>query len=196
MEETAIEERKYTVVEYFELARHSELRYEYHYGKLIEIARGAKKANDIALNIVEIIRKPFYKKGYEVYAHDIKVEVNDGNTYRCPDVVVAPESDDSDDYFTLFPEIIVEVASKDSMHTDSSTKLKEYKKLPSMQYYIIAAQDEMEVQFYSRSGDKWTIDIFDLPTDVVDLPLFDTSFSLADMYDAVKIQGQLFLKEV
>lgn len=182
-----IEEKKYTVAEYFELARHSEIRTEFHYGKLIHKERGTKKANEIALNIVEIIRQSFRKKGYKVYAHDVKVEVNNGNTYRCPDVVVAPESDDSDDYFVLFPEIIVEVASKDSMHTDSATKLKEYKKITTMQYYIIAAQEEMEVQFYSRSGDKWTVDIFDLPNDMIELPLFDMAFSLADMYDAVKI---------
>ena len=64
-----------------------------------------------------------------------------------------------------------------------------------MQYYIIAAQEEMEVQFYSRSGDKWTVELFDLPNDVIDLPLFDMAFSLADMYDTVKINGQLFLKD-
>jgi Uma2 family endonuclease len=190
-----IEEKKYSVAEYFEMARHSELRYEFHYGKLIEMAGEAKKANDIALNIVEIIRKPFRKKGYKVYAHDVKVEVNNGNTYRCPDVVVTPITDDSDDYFVVFPEIIVEVASKDSMHTDSATKLKEYKKIGTMQYYIIAAQEEMEVQFYSRSGDKWMVEVFDLPNDLIDLPLFDTAFSLADMYDSVKINGQLFLKD-
>lgn len=195
MIETAVEERKYTVAEYFELARHSESRYEFHYGKLIEMPGEAKKANDIALNIVEFIRKPFYKKGYKVYAHDVKVEVNNGNTYRSPDVVVAPITDNSDAYFVIFPEIIVEVASKNSMHTDSSTKWKEYKKIPSMQYYIIASQDEMEVSVYTRSGDKWTFDLFDLPNDVVELPLFDTAFSLADMYDAVEINGQLFLKE-
>jgi Uma2 family endonuclease len=184
---TAVEEKKYTVAEYFELERHSEIRHEFYYGKLIEMPGEAKKANKIALNIVEIIRKPLYKMGYEVYAHDVKAETNNGNTYRCPDVVVAPESDDSDDYFVLSPELIVEVASKDSMHTDSVTKLKEYKKIPSMQYYIIIAQDEMEVQFYSRSGSKWMIDIFDLPNDMIELPLFNMTFSLADIYDAVKI---------
>jgi Uma2 family endonuclease len=81
------------------------------------------------------------------------------------------------------------------MHNDGVTKLKEYKKITTLQYYIIAAQDEMEVQFYSRNGDKWTVDIFDLPNDIVDLPLFDASFSLADMYDTIKINGQLFLKD-
>ena len=187
MAATAIEEKKYTVAEYFELERHSEMRHDFHYGKLIEMPEEAKKANKIALNIVEIIRKPFSQKGYEVYAHAVKVEMNNGNTYRCPDVVVAPESDDSDAYIVFSPKVIVEVASKDSMHTDSVTKLKEYKKKPSMQYYIIIAQDEMAVQFYSRSGNKWMIEIFDLPNDMVELPLFDMSFSLADIYDAIKI---------
>jgi Uma2 family endonuclease len=182
-----IEEKKYTVAEYFELERHSELRYEFSFGIVKSRTSGSKKSNEIALNVVEIIRKPFYKMGYEVYAHNVKVETNNGNTYRCPDVVVAPESDDSDDYIVLSPELIVEVASKDSMHTDSVTKLKEYKKIPSMQYYIIIAQDEMEVQFYSRSGNKWMVDIYDLPNDMVELPLFETAFSLADIYDGIKI---------
>jgi Uma2 family endonuclease len=181
-----IEEKKYTVTECFELERHSEKRLEFHHGKVIELERGSKKSNEIALNIVEIIRKSFSKKGYEVYAHNVKVETNNGNVYRYPDVVVTLESDDSDDYIVLSPEIIVEVA-KDSMHTDSVTKLKEYKKIPSMQYYIIIAQDEMEVQFYSRSGNKWMVEIFDLPNDMVELPLFNRTFSLADIYDAVKI---------
>ena len=195
MIETAIEERKYTVAEYFELARNSESRYEFHYGKLIDMPGEAKKANKIALNIVRTITTPLYKKGYEIYAHDVKVEANDGNTYRCPDVVVAPITDDSDDYFVVSPAMIVEVASKNSMHTDTSTKLKEYKKIPSMQYYIIAVQDEMEVTLYTRSGDKWTVELFDLPNDVVELPLLDTAFSLADMYNMVKINGVLFLKD-
>jgi Uma2 family endonuclease len=191
----AFQEEKLTVQEYFELEHHSEHSHEFHEGKRILKPSKSKTANGITLNIVEIIRKPFHKKGYEVYANTIKVETNNGNTYRCPDVIVAPENDDSDDYFAVFPEIIVEIASKDSMHTDSATKLKEYKKISTMQYYIIAAQDEMEVQFYSRSGDKWMVEVFDLPNDVIELPLFDTTFSLADMYDTVKINGQLFLKD-
>jgi hypothetical protein len=56
-----------------------------------------------------------------------------------------------------------------------------------MQYYIIIAQDEMEVQFYSRSGSKWMVEIYDLPNDMVELPLFNMAFSLADIYDGIKI---------
>ena len=153
----------------------------------------SKKGNTITLNIVEIINKSFYKKGYDVYANTIKVEVNKGNIYYCPDVVVAPITDNSDAYLVLLPAMIVDMASKKS--SVGLTKWKEYKKVPSMQYYIIAIQDEMEVSVYRRSGDKWTVDVFDLPNDIIELPLFDTSFSLSDMYNMVKINGQLFLKE-
>jgi Uma2 family endonuclease len=191
----SIEERKYTVAEYFELEHHSELSHEFYYGTRTLKPSKSKIGNTITLNIVEIINKPFYKKGYEVYANTIKVEVNKGNIYYCPDVVVTPITDNSDAYLVLIPEIVVDIASKNAVPINTLTKLKEYKKLPSIQYYIIASQDEMEVTVYTRSGDKWTVDLFDLPNDIVDLPLFDTSFSLADMYDAVKINGQLFLKD-
>lgn len=171
-------EKIYTVNEYFELEKNSEIRHEYYYGKLIEMPGESIRANDIALNIVELIRKPFKKKGYKVHAHDIKVQISLNNIYRYPDIVVAPESDYTDGYKFTQPEILMEIASDNSFLTDSSTKMKEYLKIPTLNYYLIIAQDEIAVTFYARKNNIWTVQNYEDLTDSINLDLFDTSISI------------------
>lgn len=175
-------EKIYTVNEYFELEKNSEIRHEYYYGKLIEMPGESIRANDIALNIVELIRKPFKKKGYKVHAHDIKVQISLNNIYRYPDIVVAPESDYTDGYKFTQPEILMEIASDNSFLTDSSTKMKEYLKIPTLNYYLIIAQDEIAVTFYARKNNIWTVQNYEDLTDSINLDLFDTSIYLHEIY--------------
>lgn len=175
-------EKIYTVNEYFELEKNSEIRHEYYYGKLIEMPGESIRANDIALNIIELIRKPFKKKGYKVHAHDIKVQISLNNIYRYPDIVVAPESDYTDGYKFTQPEILMEIASDNSFLTDSSTKMKEYLKIPTLNYYLIIAQDEIAVTFYARKNNIWTVQNYEDLTDSINLDLFDTSIYLHEIY--------------
>lgn len=175
-------EKIYTVNEYFELEKNSEIRHEYYYGKLIEMPGESIRANDIALNIVELIRKPFKKKGYKVHAHDIKVQISLNNIYRYPDIVVAPESDYTDGYKFTQPEILMEIASDNSFLTDSITKMKEYLKIPTLNYYLIIAQDEIAVTFYARKNNIWTVQNYEDLTDSINLDLFDTSIYLHEIY--------------
>ncbi len=172
----------YTINEYFELEKNSAVRHEFHYGKLIEMPGESIRANDIALNIVELIRKPFKKKGYKVHAHDIKVQVNINNIYRYPDIVVAPETDYTDGYRFTQPEILIEIASENSFSTDSGTKMKEYLKIPTLNYYLIISQDEMSIIFYARKGSNWIVENYENPNDLITLDLFETVISLADIY--------------
>ena len=181
----------YTVSEYFELEKNSTVRHEFHYGKLIEMPVESIRANDIALNIVELIRKPFKKKGYKVHAHDIKVQVNLQNIYRYPDIVVAPETDYTDGYKFTQPEILMEIASENSFSVDSGTKMKEYLKIPTLKYYLIISQDEMSVIFYARKGSNWIIETYENIHDAISLDLFDTSLSLGDIYEEISFADNM-----
>jgi Uma2 family endonuclease len=180
----AVAEKIYTVEEYFELEKNSDIRHEYHYGKLIDMPGESKIANRIAQNIIAIWRTPLLKKGFEIYAHDVKAQVKRRGIYRYPDIIVTPETDD-DEYLIEQPVIMVEVASMDSMKRDSVTKLKEYTAIPSMKYYLIVSQDEMSVQFYYRKDQDWTYTFFETPEEIIVLPSFSLEIPLADVYDRV-----------
>ena len=183
---TAVLEKKYTVEEYFDLEKNSDIRHEFYFGKLLEMPGESKKANDIANNILESWRKPLKKKGYNLYSHDVKAEVKSNGIYRYPDLVVTPESDDNDDYIVTSPAILVEVASENSWKRDTSTKLKEYTNLPSLRYYMIVSQEEMFVQLCVRINQEWTFTFYEMPEETVLLPHYDLKITVAEIYEFIK----------
>ena len=183
---TAVAERLYSVKEYLELEKNSEVRHEFYYGKLITMPGESRIANQISKNILKKWDDSLETQGYYLYNHDVKAEVKSTHIFRYPDLVVTPESDDEDEYIVKKPVIMVEVASEDSWKRDTLTKRKEYTALASLQYYLVVSQEEMYVELYKRKDNAWILDQFELPEDIVSLPLFDLKISLTEIYHRVK----------
>ena len=183
---TGLAERTYTVEEYLELEKNSETRHEFHYGKLIEMPRESRISSLISNNILKKWDDTLEEQGYFLYSHDIKAQIKKSGLYRYPDILVTPESDDEDDYMVKKPIIIVEVASKDSWRTDTFTKRKEYTALSSLKYYIIVSQVEMYVELYSREGNNWAFNHFELSDEILELPDFNLKLTLSEIYHRIK----------
>jgi Uma2 family endonuclease len=184
----AAQSKIYTVEDYFELEKKSLVRHEFVNGQLFEMPGESKIANDIALNVVELIRKPLKQLGYRTNAHDVKTMVKDRKIYRYPDVVVAPLSDNSDTYYIKQAILLFEVASTDSSYTDRETKLQEYTGIDSVKYYVIIDQTKMFIEVYTRNGGdgtRWYYDRLSSPMQSIDLPLFNIKLSLKDIYEDV-----------
>ena len=62
----------YTVEEYFEFEKNSEVRHEFYYGKLIEMPGEAKKANRIAMNIYRKWIDSMEQQGFEIFPDLLK----------------------------------------------------------------------------------------------------------------------------
>lgn len=174
----------YTLNEYFELEKNSIIKHEFVNGKIFPMPGEAKEANEIATNLIVLMKPILRKKGFKIYEHDVRTIVR-ANIYRYPDVVVNHITDDSDKFHIKEPILIVEVASEDSSKTDRETKLQEYTHIKSLQYYIIIDQNKMLVEMYSRHEKRWFYDSFLLPSDIIELPIFDIDLSLADIYEDV-----------
>lgn len=183
-------EKRYTVEEYLDLEKTSETKHEYYYGKLIPMAGEKKKANRIARNILRKIELPLLDQGFDVFFHDVKAAVKPGYIYRYPDLLVAPLSDDKDEYMVFEPVIAVEVASEDSLTRDRGKKLDEYTHLTSMNYYLIVYQEEMLVELYIREEEKWTFVALSQENDVVELTKFGLQLALKEMYEGVKMHAE------
>jgi Uma2 family endonuclease len=183
---TAVAERLYTVTEYLELEKNSEVRHEFYYGKLITMPGESRVDNQISKNILKKWDDSLEAQGYYLYNHDVKAEVKSTHIFRYPDLVVTPESDDEDDYIVKKPVIMVEVASENSWKRDTLNKRKEYTALASMQYYLVVSQEEMYVELYKRTDNAWILDQFELPEDIVSLPLFNLKISLTEIYHRVR----------
>jgi Uma2 family endonuclease len=184
-----IPEKLHSVEEWLKLEKISDVRHEYYYGKLIPMAGEAKRANRISINLSKLLDDPLYEKGYVTFAHDVKAEVVPGGIYRYPDFIVAPISDEEDDYIVKQPVMLVEVASEESNYRDRVRKRKEYFKISSIWYYLIVSQDVMWAELHLKNEDeRWETQYFTEPDDTIELKRFDIKFSLSDVYHRIKME--------
>ena len=178
-------EKKYTIEEYFELERSSDIRHEYIDGKLIPMSGESKIANKIAYLLGVFLFPIITKKALEVYSHSVKVRLSDGRRYRYPDFMVAPVADDEFSHLVTQPILIMEVLSNSTANVDKTNKLREYRELETLQHYLIVDQDEKYVEMYSKTGDKWLFEMFDENNKIIELSALETKISLDDLYNGI-----------
>ena len=75
---------------------------------------------------------------------------------------------DSDPYVRTQPRLIIEVVSPSTERTDRHEKFFAYRRVPSLQEYVLVLQDRIHVEVYRRqNNDEWTREIFTQPEDQV-----------------------------
>jgi Uma2 family endonuclease len=182
--EAVVEHRLYSVEEYLELEKRSEMKHEYIDGTLIEMPGESKKANRIAVNLTVLFDQ--HLSNYDVYSHDVKLKTVPGKRYRYPDVMVAPTSDaDDDEYVVSRAVLLAEITSESSMETDHHVKLHEYASIESVQVYLIISQKEPLVEVYQRQGSKWEFAFYSSLEDTITLHEPALTLQLADIYRKV-----------
>ncbi len=177
-----VAEKIYTVEEYFELERNSEVKHEYVEGQLIEMPGEKRIANRVAGSIYALLLRILNHKVFEVYIQDVKLSTVKNKRYRYPDVMVVPVIDDEDDAMVHQAVLIAEVLSPSTEKTDRNEKLKEYSKISSVQYYLLVSQEETVIELYKRNGNIFEYSFYTEKTDIIDLPFFDTKLTLDDIY--------------
>jgi Uma2 family endonuclease len=168
-----------TVNEYLESEKHSEVRHEYVDGALLAMAGEKKRHNRIAFKVALLLDPIAEARGCEVFIENIKVRTKD-TKYRYPDVVITCEIN-NDEYTVFEPCALFEVLSESTEETDTSTKLEEYLKLPSLQRYVMLRQNERSAIVYKRGPDGWQVEFLEADGEV-SIPCLDTTLKLEQVY--------------
>ena len=186
-----LEKECYTEDEYFEFERTSFGRWEYVKGEIRAMAGGSDDHNMISSNIVGTLRAALLPKGCRVYGSDMKIHTGDDiNTLPDVSVVCGPRvyHRGRTDIITN-PILIAEVLSDSTGAYDQGDKLRHYQTIPTLTDYLLVAQDEARVQFYTRHDDHWEYrDITGLSS-TVHLPSVETTLALADIYALIELAG-------
>ena len=149
--------RHMTAKEYLEWESHQEIRYEYCNGEVLAMAGGTKGHNRAALNLYSELVDKVDANGCEINTSDVKVKVNEGLSYRYPDLVVScDERDKSEVEFYQFPRLIVEVLSDSTEAVDRAEKFQEYIQIPTLEEYVLISTKRMLVECFRRGeGRMW-----------------------------------------
>ena len=182
--------KHYSVEEYFELEENSEVRHEYYNGEIFAMAGTTLNHNRLVRKIGSILDRQV-KKGCEVFAENIKLEAIRDTYYPYPDVMLTCEPNDlKEKLFIRRPSLIVEVLSESTAKYDRDFKLRQYKAIRSVQYYMLVSQYEIRVELYSRLNDfQWQYEEFTASEQSISLDKIDINLSISDIYENISFES-------
>jgi len=177
--------------EYLALERVADVKSEFVDGEIIAMAGASRNHNVIALHIGGELDRQLRDRACEAYVANMRVKVGPTH-YTYPDIVVACDDirfeDDQLDRL-VNPVAIFEVLSPSTADYDRGGKFTRYRSLPSLQEYVVVAQDRVLVERYSREGDMWILRDVDDIQDTVALDAIGCTLRLTDIYAGVDLSA-------
>ncbi len=171
--------------EYLEGEKVTKVRHQYVDGEVYAMAGGTKAHNEVAGNFYGLLRAHLRGTPCRVFIGDVKVHVawDWRERFYYPDVVVGCEANDADPYAVEQPKLIVEVLSDSTERDDRSDKFYAYRRLPSLEEYVLVAQDVRRVEVYRRET-GWDLEVY-REEGRFNLRYLELELSIADVYEGV-----------
>ena len=186
---TALKRTDYLITpeEYLEGEKLSEVRHEYLGGLVYAMAGASIVHNDLSQNISGWLRAALRGKPCRPYIHDVKVRIHRaGDTsFYYPDVFVACDPRDTDEYYRDYPSVVFEVLSPDTTRFDWREKRWTYQTIETLQTYVLVDQFKPEVTVWQRGETAPTV--YTKQDDLVPLPGLELNLPLAEIYAGVEL---------
>lgn len=150
---TAIPRRKMTVAEYLALEREAPFKSEFYAGEVFAMSGASPAHNRIKDNLIGVLAGALRGTACYTLSSDQRVRVDSSGLYTYPDILVmcGPGEYAAEDAYTLLnPKVIVEVLSDTTRGYDRGAKARQYKRIPSLQEYVLVEQDEPVIDRYVR----------------------------------------------
>jgi Uma2 family endonuclease len=180
--------------EYLALEREADFKSEYFDGEVFAMSGASEHHNLIAANVIRELGNQLKRRPCKVYPSDMRVKVSATGLYTYPDVVVVcgeAAFDDAQRDTLVNPTVLVEVLSGSTEAYDRGKKAEHYRRLPSLQAYVLVAQHEPQLEHYARQPDgRWLLSEAHGLEASIDLPSIQCTLELAEVYDKVVLGDQ------
>ncbi|MBN3949082.1 MAG: Uma2 family endonuclease [Nostoc sp. NMS7] len=165
-------------------------RYEYWDGEVVAMSGGTRNHNRISANFFKLLDDALADRSCEVYIVDIKVQVEPGQKYFYPDVVVTCDERDRDPQLVQFPCLIIEVLSPSTEAVDRGKKFAKYRQSPTLQEYVLVQVAQPGVEVFRRNEQgKWVLSEYNLD-EILRLESVDVEIAIAHLYRQVQFETE------
>ena len=180
---------KLTADDYLALEREAEYKSEFYHGEIFAMAGASESHVTIVGNLSGELRQKLKDRPCKSYANDMRLRVNATGLYTYPDVIVVCGqrifADDQKDTL-LNPTVIIEVLSDSTKDYDRGGKFAHYRKLDSLQEYILVAQDEAHIEQLIRQPDgRWIFSEINGLDAMLRLNSIECEIATAEIFDKV-----------
>jgi Uma2 family endonuclease len=182
--------RYITPKEYLEIERAAQFKSEYHVGEMFAVAGASEEHNSISVNITATLAAQVRRSGCKFFSADMRVHVPATDFFAYPDGVIAcePRFFDSPKDTLLNPALIIEILSPSTEAYDRGTKSSFYRKLPSLRFYLLVAQETQRVEILAKNEQgSWVLTEFAGSASIVKIESlnFSLRIPLQEIYEGV-----------
>jgi Uma2 family endonuclease len=181
-----------TGTEYLARERQAQTKSEYLGGSVVAMSGASRKHSHIVFSIAGELYPQLRDSSCEAFINDMRVKIAETGDYTYPDVVVACgdlQFEDAEVDTLLTPTVIIEVLSPSTERYDRGTKWTSYRQLPTLQEYLLVAQDRPSIEHYVRDETGWRFsEVTDLDGTVT-LPSIGCELRLREIYRRAGIAG-------
>ena len=153
--------KRVTYAEYIAIANDSPVKYEYIAGEVVAMAGGTIAHGRLIGRATDVLNRALDGTRCVVLPSDLRVRIRSAERSTYPDLHVVCgeiERDPDDDHAIVNPTAIVEVLSDSTQDSDRTEKFAAYRRLRSLQEYVLVSQRERRVEVYRRDGRRWLLD--------------------------------------
>lgn len=174
-----------TYDEYLAVEATSEIRHEFLNGDVWAMAGGTPEHGALAAAVIRELGIALRGKPCRVYTSDVRVRIMPTGLTTYPDVTVvcgeiqtAPE----DASALVNPLVLVEVLSDTTEAYDRGAKAAHYRRIPSLQAYVLVSQGEPLIEVYRRRENRWEL-LEARPGESLDLDLLGITIDIHAIYE-------------
>jgi len=180
----------FTAEEYLAQERAASFKSELIDGRIVAMAGASRAHNVVAFNILGELRPQLKGRRCEAYGSDMRVEIAAAGLYTYPDASVVcgqPRFGDAHGDTLQNPTVIFEILSPTTEAYDRGEKFARYRRLDSLEAYVLVSQAEMRVEWYTRQpgSGTWLYNAVEGGEATVALASIGCTIALREVYDKV-----------
>ena len=173
-----------TVDEYLEFEESSQVRHEYVNGAIYPMCDVSVAHARIALGLVIAVGDHLRGGPCEPFSTNLKqlIRTDLDEIFYYPDMMVACQREDWGPDFVRNPKLVAEILSPSTQHIDRREKAMTYRRIDSVEEYVLLAQNKHEV-IVQRRAENWRPHLYCGPEATVDFRSIGLSVPLAQIYE-------------
>lgn len=167
-----VPQTKFTPTQYLAVEEVSGYRSEYIDGEIYAMAGGSSDHSLIEGNVVTILNQLLEPRPCSVYTSNLRLMIEQENVFTYPDAMIVcgqVEFLKGRNDTCKNPIVIVEVLSKSTRRYDRGKKFSYYKKIPTLQEYLLIDSERLHVEIFRREGNRWNVEMLNDAADALAL---------------------------
>lgn len=185
------ERRKYTIEEYLELEKESDIKHEYYRGEVFAMSGAKMDHNNIVVNLIYKLKDTLKGKSCKPHNSDQRIHIPQNTLFTYPDISIVcdkPQTLNDDKWNLLNPSVIIEVLSHSTRNYDQGQKFRLYRAIPAFKEYILVDSENILIEvFRINERGHWELEEYTQLTDKLFIRTIDVYISLTEIYEGTEL---------